>query len=399
MITRVQTLPSHPSLPQYRKQAKDLVKAWKSGDSEAIERVRTFHPRRSNGAGSGVAGAAFTLADAQWTVAREHGFESWPKFVRHVEALARANSPVTQFELAADAIAAGDAATLASLLRDHPQLVRARSTRVHRGTLLHYVGANGVEDYRQKTPPNAVAILRILLAARAEVDAVADMYHQDTTLGLVATSIHPLLAGVQQELMEALLAAGAAVEPAMVNACLANGRQHAAEFLAARAAALDLEGAAGVGRLDVVRTYFTDLPEQQGGLQGGATRAQMQAGLNWASEYGRCGVIEFLLAKGADPGEQDRFGQTALHWAAIGGHLEAVRTLLAHHPPLEIRNQFGGTVLGQTVWSALHDKLGIDYLPIVEALLEAGADATAVPVPTGHARIDEALRRHRANPR
>ena len=45
-------------------------------------------------------------------------------------------------------------------LRRDPALVRARSSRVccfdppvHRATLLHYVAANGVEAYRQKTPP------------------------------------------------------------------------------------------------------------------------------------------------------------------------------------------------------------------------------------------------------
>jgi hypothetical protein len=27
------------------------------------------------------------------------------------------------------------------------------STRAHRSTLLHYISANGVEDFRQKTPP------------------------------------------------------------------------------------------------------------------------------------------------------------------------------------------------------------------------------------------------------
>ena len=114
--------------------------------------------------------------------------------------------------------------------------------------------------------------------------------------------------------------------------------------------------------------------------------------MNWAAEYGRTGVLEFLLEEGADPGEQDRFGQTALHWAAIGGQWEAVRILLAHGAPLEAKNTYGGTVLGQAVWSALHDRLGIDYLPMVETLLAAGADARAVGIPTGHARIDELLR-------
>ena len=165
MITNVQTLPAHPSLAQYFKQAKDLVKLWKCGDAATGERVRTFHPRFRN---ADSASANFTLADAQLTIAREHGFESWPKFSKHVAALARANSPVSRFELAADAIAEGDAAILERLLRENPELIRARSTRAHRGTLLHYIGANGIEDFRQKTPKNAVAILNILLQAGAD---------------------------------------------------------------------------------------------------------------------------------------------------------------------------------------------------------------------------------------
>jgi ankyrin repeat protein len=394
MITRVRTLPAHPSLPQYRKQAKDLVKGWKSGDSEAEARIRTFHPRF---AGERDSDAASTLADAQLALAREHGFESWPKFAGHLQALARESSPVSQFECAADAIAAGGVATLERLLRENPELNRARSTRAHRGTLLHYIGANGVEDYRQKTPPNAVAILKLLLAAGAEVDAPADMYRDDTALGLAASSIHPLLAGVQGELVETLLAAGASVDTHMVTACLANGRGHAkaVDLLASRVPRFNLEAAAGVGRLDVVRTYL----DEQGALRPDATREQMQSGLNWASEYGRIGVIEFLLERGADPAAQDGFGQTALHWAAIGGQLEAAGILLKHHAPLETRNRFGGTVLGQAVWSALHDKLGIDYLPVIEALLAAGADSAAVTLPTGNPRIDDALRRPRLNTR
>ena len=303
MITTVKALHPHPSLPQYRKQAKRLLKDWKSADPEASPRIRQFHPRmRGEGAGNS---GAFGLADAQLTIAREHGFESWPKFAKHVEAMARASSSVSKFELAADSIASGNADALERLLRENPALIHTRSTRAHRATLLHYVGANGVEDYRQKTPRNAVAILKILLRAGAGVDARADMYGRDTTLGLVATSVHPLLAGVQQELMEILMEAGAATDAAMVNACLHNGRGQAAEFLAGRVAQLDLESAAGVGRLDVVQTCF----DEHGALVRDATPKQMQWGLNWAAEYGRIDVIAFLVDKGADPAARTPSGR------------------------------------------------------------------------------------------
>ena len=375
MITDVQSLPPHPNLEQYRKQAKDLLKAWKSRDVEAVERVRKFHPRKGE--------PSFGLAGAQLTVAREHGFESWPKFARHVESLARAASPVSQFEQAADAIAEGDLAMLDRLLLENPTLIRARSTRAHRGTLLHYIGANGLEDYRQKTPPNAPDILRLLLRSGAEVNAEAHMYRGDTALELVATSIHPLVAGVQQEMLEILLAAGSTVDSATVRACVANGRGRAAEFLAARVDHLDLEAAAGVGRLEQVRAA----------IEAGASQDQIQSALGWAAEYGRVAVLEFLLKRGAEPGSPAHGGQTALHWAAVGGQAEAARILIRHGAALEIKNVYGGTPLDQAVWSALHDSLGIDYMPVIEALLAAGADPKAVVLPTGNARIDDVLRR------
>ena len=93
----------------------------------------------------------------------------------------------------------GDLASLESLLAAGPELVHARSARVHRATLLHYVAANGVEDFRQKTPPNAVAVGRLLLEAGSVVDALAETYgggRAQTTLNLLVSSAHPARAGL-----------------------------------------------------------------------------------------------------------------------------------------------------------------------------------------------------------
>lgn len=155
-----------------------------------------------------------TLAKAQFVIARAHGFASWPTFAAHLESLARASSPVATFEAAADAMVSGDAATPDRLLRAHPALVRARSTRDHQATLVHYVSANGVENYRQKSPANAAAITRMPLDAGADVEAGANVYGGGcTTLGLVATSTPPEIAGVQIiDIVKMLVARGAAVE-------------------------------------------------------------------------------------------------------------------------------------------------------------------------------------------
>jgi hypothetical protein len=177
-------LPPHPSLEQYKKRAKALVKACKSGEPAA---VHAWAAAWIEGPTSELEGfirkklattdsrpGTFTLADAQFLVARAHGFKSWPRFARYVEALTRANSPLSQFESAVEAIITGDVATLDRLLRaNRAALIRARSPREHQATLLQYVAANGVEGFRQKTPKNAVEVAKLLLDAGADVDALA----------------------------------------------------------------------------------------------------------------------------------------------------------------------------------------------------------------------------------
>jgi len=403
-------LPARPSLEQYKKQAKDLAKDFKafcareSGDSETVQRVKKYHLRSAELPDSQIASAKFALADAQLVIAREHGFESWPKFAKHIEALTRANSTVSQFELAAGAVVNGDVTTLERLLRENPRLIRERSTREHRATLLHYVSANGVEDFRQKTPENAVEVAKILLRAGSEVEAVAACYGGSKTLDLVATSIHPAHAGVQIELLETLLNAGAAIEgfpgKSVVNGCLANGRREAAEFLARRGARLDLEGAAGVGWLDLVRGFFNE----DSSPKANATRAQMQTGFMWACEFGRDSVIEFLLDKGVDVATEVH-GMIGLHWAIVEGHLGTVKLLLERRAPLEWRNRYGGTALGCAMWAVNHSDRGYrwpnpetDWAAIVQLLIAAGARVEEACHPTGNERVDEVLRRHGAKP-
>src|SRR5688572_25227342 len=77
-------LPARPNLEQYKKQAKELRDACKSGDDDAIRRVREH--ARGIGA-SGLQTKMISLADAQFVLAREHGFDGWSKFAKHIEAL------------------------------------------------------------------------------------------------------------------------------------------------------------------------------------------------------------------------------------------------------------------------------------------------------------------------
>jgi hypothetical protein len=381
-------LPPRPSLERYRKLAKQLVKAQKTDaihewaarwiGTPAARPIERFAREK-------LAESGPKLTAAQFVMARSHGFESWPKFQKHLYSLARKGSSVARFEAAADAIVNGKIAILKGLLREDPELVRARSTREHQATLLLYVAANGVEQYRQRTPKNIVRIAEILLAAGAAIDATAELYGGGaTTLGLAATSVHPERAGVQETLMQMLLDHGAEIGDA-VRGCLWNGRGKAAVFLADRGARLTLESAAGVGRLDVVESYF--------GKDAKVPPREMQSGFLLACAWGRKGVVEFLLDRGADPAWHSKDGQTALHWAVIGGHLEIVKLLLRRNPPLGARNVYGGDVVGQTLWSAAHGGDAELYIAILDALISAGARLPAQHVPV-NVKIDAWLLRH-----
>ncbi len=78
-------LPDHPNLEQYKKQAKELHSAAASGELAALERVRKHHPRLRDLVPDRP--HSISLSDAQLVLAREHGYESWPKLAQHIETL------------------------------------------------------------------------------------------------------------------------------------------------------------------------------------------------------------------------------------------------------------------------------------------------------------------------
>ncbi|HEY6551754.1 MAG TPA: ankyrin repeat domain-containing protein, partial [Vicinamibacteria bacterium] len=349
-MSDAQPLPPRPDLAQYRALAKDLRQAAASGDPAAIrlwarrwldalaralgpdhqttldEREREadrIASRWKKRRAKHDAGAPCRLAHAQFFVAREHGFPSWPKFVAHVEALGDGKTAVAAFEAGVDAIVRGDLARLEALLRDHPGLVHQRSTRDHRSTLLHYVSANGVEGFRQRSPASIVQIANLLLDAGADVDAESEAYGGgSTTLGLTATSIHPQLAGVQIPLLETLIGRGARIDrPGLAGnrhsavwGCLANGQPEAAAFFADHGARLSFEEAAGLGRLDALASFFDD----SGALAPSVTAEQRSSALRYGAGFGHTDVVRLLLEKGVEATAADRDGQTALHWATFG---------------------------------------------------------------------------------
>lgn len=108
------TLPARPDLDFERKQAKTLLKAYRDGDSAAIARMHALLVRlTSRGA------TPPTLADAQFVIARERGFDSWPKLKAHIESLRPLDEHVVPFF---QAVRNGKLTLARRLLAQHPTL-------------------------------------------------------------------------------------------------------------------------------------------------------------------------------------------------------------------------------------------------------------------------------------
>jgi hypothetical protein len=104
-------LPARPSLEQLRKQAKELLKQYHAGDPIAARRFGSQIPRLSNSEQS----PSVALADAQFVLAREYGFEDWAHLVHHVITLQQSGHLAPFEQLAQDLATAymkGDAAAI-----------------------------------------------------------------------------------------------------------------------------------------------------------------------------------------------------------------------------------------------------------------------------------------------
>jgi ankyrin repeat protein len=169
-------LPARPSLEQYKKQAKQLLKAYRSADVETIRRVKRNHPRFEKLAEPGFDISKFALADAQLVIAREHGFESWPKFTKRVEvinseAAARSN-PVAAFIEAA--IWHGTLEAAEAILSAHPEIAQSS---IHVAAILgddaavrRFVAADPRNVTRKEAPYDGDALVYLCLSKYLRLD-------------------------------------------------------------------------------------------------------------------------------------------------------------------------------------------------------------------------------------
>jgi hypothetical protein len=317
-------------LEQYKKLAQDVLAAYESGDSGAMQRINDYTGQpgtqeklrailqRSLGKSPD---ADLSLAEAQLFVARVHGFDNWQALAENIK------SPLKSINLDPYTNQAEE------LLKQ----ARARRPEAFDRLRQHH------PEYKSLAASDSIQLDDAQLVTARENGFPSWAKFKEQLL--FRDAVHALDAG-NYSLLENLL------------------DQH------------------GVSLIDLL-------------VAAGEPKVPMERAFTWACMLGRTSDAAFLLDKGVDPLAGDNTWLNGFHYAVSSGHLDVVKLLIERKVPLEVRNRYGGTVLGQAVWSAINEPK-VDHIAIIEALLEAGAKVDAADYPTGNERVDELLRRHGA---
>ncbi len=166
------SLPERPDLQQLKKQAKELLKGYRVGDSTAVAEVETYEQEPNP--------AEFALNDSQRVLARAYGFSSWAQLVGRVN-----TSNAERFWVAAQE---GDLQTLKSMVANRPELVMM--ARSGRGNPLHcavlsrdvacarFLLANGADPYKG-VYPHRESTSPLVLAQERGFDDVVDVIESE----------------------------------------------------------------------------------------------------------------------------------------------------------------------------------------------------------------------------
>lgn len=354
-------LPSNPDLEFYRKEAKALVKHVAEGNREATARLAVIHGSNSKikGKDQGV-----SLSDAQFVIAREHGFESWTKFKEHIEvssmgfeekvqvfinfatlgrldaaeAIVKNNPDIAKANIHTAAIV-GDVVLVERLLTKNPSLRDQKAGRKNMTPLLcachsRYLGK------KKDHATGIVAVIRLLLAKGADANSFF-LYTDDPWPDTKESALYGA-AGVNNhpEATKVLLDAGA-------NPNDGESLYHSTEHNDHACMKLLLEHGAKVDPSNALKRKL-DFEDYEG--------------------------IKLLLDYKADPnfmgsGVEDRVGDAAVHHAIRRGRsAKVIKLLIEYGADINLMNKEGDTPF------ALAMRLG--RKDIVEELVHLGVKQT-----------------------
>ncbi len=171
-----------------------------SGDHRSIVEFNNYNPKYIGKFYEEIIQSNPSLEDFLETAASCFGFKSLQ------DAKIQGSKPIDiSFETAVDLLLAGNIEELENTIDQDPNLLIRNSLYGHRAGLIHSIGSNGVEFWRQVVPKNIVEILSLLLSRNADPNLWNNIYGRPSTLsGLIASSAHPHAAGVRKDLLELL---------------------------------------------------------------------------------------------------------------------------------------------------------------------------------------------------
>ncbi len=220
-------LPEQPNLEQLRKQAKDLLHAYRAREEDAVAEVGRIEHKPDV--------ANFTLSDAQRVLARAYGFASWAKLKAFVD-----GANIARF---LEAVKAGDMPLVRSMLASRPELVAMDASASDEHRALHYavLGRNAEmarllmeagADARKGIYPHRDATTAMALAEdRGYVEIVAVIEEEERLRREEMSCVNATVSPVQDEISAAILRgdSGAAMrllesDLSLIQACDREGR-------------------------------------------------------------------------------------------------------------------------------------------------------------------------------
>ena len=262
------------------------------------------------------------------------------------------------FREAVAAVDSGDVAKLSRLLTAEPMLARERleppgdwlkaqigdalESFFQRPYLLWFIAEDPVRN--GSLPANIADIARTIINAAKRANADNLQEQLDYALQLVCWSWIAPQCGVQIDLIDVLLDAGASSAGAADNA-LVNGNRAAAAHLLARGAPLSLNVAIALGR-------WEEVPK----LLHSASKRDRQTAFVQAALHGNVDGLKAILQADVDVNKPspDLYGHaTPLHHAVWSGSLDAVKVLFAAGADLSAKDTVHETTpLGWAVYAA-----------------------------------------------